>query len=104
MEPGLETALRAEVNYNLAEFELSVTRDFLKAEALLHNVIDCCERSGFEPLGLLARSTLGQSLAMRGNAPGAVAVLTRAAQGWRHQCRLTTFAKTICETDRSASC
>jgi DNA-binding SARP family transcriptional activator len=71
------------VNYNLAEFELSVTRDFLKAEALLHNVIDCCERSGFEPLGLLARSTLGQSLAMRGNAPGAVAVLTRAAQGWR---------------------
>jgi hypothetical protein len=27
-----------------------------------------------------------------------------AAQGWRYQCRLTTFAKTICETDRSASC
>jgi len=75
--------LRAEVLFNLAEFELSVTRDFLRAERLLRAVIEHCERNNFEPLGLLARSTLGQSLAMRGDAPAAVTVLTRAAQGWR---------------------
>lgn len=83
LEPELDAELRAEVKYHLAEFELSVTRDFLKAEELLRTVIEQCERRGIEPLGLLARSTLGQSLAMRGDAPGAVTVLTRAAQGWR---------------------
>ncbi|MBK7726472.1 MAG: tetratricopeptide repeat protein [Dehalococcoidia bacterium] len=83
LEAQLEPELLAEVRYHLAEFELSVTRDFVKAEALLRMVIDDCERRGVEPLGLLARSTLGQSLAMRGDAPAAVTVLTRAAQGWR---------------------
>jgi len=83
IESSLTGALRAEANYQLAEFELSVTRDFLKAEGLLRKVIDRCEKEGVEPLGLLARSTLGQSLAMRGDAPAAVTVLTRAAQGWR---------------------
>lgn len=83
LEQSLEGPLRAEVNYHLAEFELSVSRDFLKAEGLLRGVIDRCDREDIEPLGLLARSTLGQSLAMRGDAPEAVTVLTRAAQGWR---------------------
>ena len=83
LEPTLGASLRAEVTYHLAEFDLSVTRDFLKAEAMLREVIKACERSDIEPLGLLARSTLGQSLAMRGDAPEAVTVLTRAAQGWR---------------------
>lgn len=82
-ERQLEGALKAEVNYHLAEYELSFSRDFLRAEELLRLVSDACDRGGYEPLGLLARSTLGQSLAMRGDAPAAVAVLSRAAQGWR---------------------
>jgi ATP/maltotriose-dependent transcriptional regulator MalT/DNA-binding SARP family transcriptional activator len=76
--------LWSEVRFHLAEFELSVTRDFLKAERLLREVIDECDARDSRQLGLLARSTLGQSLAMRGDAPSAVTVLTRAAQGWRN--------------------
>ncbi len=83
LAPSLDENLRAEANYNLAEYELSVTRDFVKAEQLLRAVIADCELHELEPLGLLARSTLGQSLAMRGDAPEAVTVLTRAARGWR---------------------
>ncbi len=91
IEASLEGSLRWEVNYNRAEYELSVTRDFLKAEALLGTVIEECDRHGIQPLGLLARSTLGQSLAMRGDAPAAVTVLTRAAQGWRNVGRSTNL-------------
>lgn len=83
LAPELEPDLQAEVNYSLAEFELSVERDFVSAEDRLRSVIADCERRQLEPLGLLARSTLGQTLAMRGNAPEAVTVLTRAARGWR---------------------
>jgi len=75
--------LAAEQSFHLADIELSVTRDFSKAETLLSEVVRQCEVAGIEPLGLLARSTLGQSMAMRGDAPAAVTVLTRAAQGWR---------------------
>jgi ATP/maltotriose-dependent transcriptional regulator MalT len=84
LSPLVEPAFRAEVDFQRAEFELSVRRDFLKAEELLTTVVDSCERQNIEPLGLLARSTLGQSLAMRGDAPAAVTVLTRAARGWRN--------------------
>lgn len=83
LAPTLDGSLQAEANYNLAEYELSVSRDFVKAEQLLRTVIADCEKREVEPLGLLARSTLGQSLAMRGDAPEAVTVLTRAARGWR---------------------
>ncbi|MGE3422902.1 MAG: tetratricopeptide repeat protein [Dehalococcoidia bacterium] len=83
LAPELDDNLRAEANYNLAEYELSVTRDFVKAEQLLRGVIADCELREVEPLGLLARSTLGQTLAMRGDAPEAVTVLTKAARGWR---------------------
>lgn len=75
--------VHCEVAYQSAEFELSVTRNFARAEELLTEAIRMSERGGVEPLGLLARSTLGQALAMRGDAPAAVTVLTRAAQGWR---------------------
>ncbi|MGE0600853.1 MAG: tetratricopeptide repeat protein [Dehalococcoidia bacterium] len=83
LAPDLDENLRAEANYNLAEYELSVSRDFVKAEQLLRAVIADCELREVEPLGLLARSTLGQALAMRGDAPEAVTVLTKAARGWR---------------------
>lgn len=79
----LEGLLQAEVNYQVAEYELSFTREFARAELLLRAVSEACDLGGYEPLGLLARSTLGQSLAMRGDAPAAATVLTRAAQGWR---------------------
>lgn len=75
--------LRTEVAYQSAEFELSVTRNFARAEELLNEAIRMSEHGHVEPLGLLARSTLGQALAMHGDAPAAVTVLTRAAQGWR---------------------
>lgn len=75
--------LQCEVVYQAADFELSVTRNFAKAERALAEAVRMSELAGAEPLGLLARSTLGQTLAMRGDAPGAVTVLTRAAQGWR---------------------
>ena len=45
IQEQVEPALKAEVTYHLAEFELSVTRDFLKAEAMLREVIRECERS-----------------------------------------------------------
>lgn len=79
----VSAALQAEILFNIAEYELSVSRDFVKAESLLREVIDGGAAEALHPLGLLARSTLGQSLAMRGDAPAAVTVLTRAAQGWR---------------------
>lgn len=75
--------LQTEVAYQSAEFELSITRNFSRAEQLLNDAIRMSERHHVEPLGLLARSTLGQALAMHGDAPAAVTVLTRAAQGWR---------------------
>lgn len=72
-----------ELTFTLAEIELSVTRDFEKANRLLRETIAACEEAHVEPLGLLARSTLGQQLAMKGDAPEAVTVLTKAAAGWR---------------------
>lgn len=84
MVPDVSEALRAELQFHIAEYELSVMRDFLKAEDLLQEVILNEMVETLDPLQLLARSTLGQSLAMRGDAPAAVTVLTRAAQGWRN--------------------
>lgn len=83
VECGEDPILRTEVAYQSAEFELSVTRNFARAEELLNQAIRMSELHNVEPLGLLARSTLGQALAMHGDAPAAVTVLTRAAQGWR---------------------
>ncbi len=83
IDTGTDLALACETVYQRAEVELSVTRNFTFATELLETAIAMAEREGIEPLGLLARSTLGQALAMRGDAPAAVTVLTRAAQGWR---------------------
>ena len=78
-----DATLSCETVYQRAEVELSVTRNFARATELLELAIERAEAEGIEPLGLLARSTLGQALAMRGDAPAAVTVLTRAAKGWR---------------------
>jgi ATP/maltotriose-dependent transcriptional regulator MalT/DNA-binding SARP family transcriptional activator len=78
-----DQAILGELTYHEAEIELSVNADFAKAERLLRLTIGQCDAAGIQPLGLLASSTLGQLLTMRGDAPGAVTVLTRAAQGWR---------------------
>ncbi|MCL4242180.1 MAG: hypothetical protein KJ048_12605 [Dehalococcoidia bacterium] len=83
LECGDDLLLQTEVAYQSAEFELSITRNFVRAEELLNEAIRMSEHGHVEPLGLLARSTLGQALAMHGDAPAAVTVLTRAAQGWR---------------------
>ena len=83
---SLETpdpVLSCETDYQRAEIELSVTRNFSRATELLRRAIEEADAVRADSLGLLARSTLGQALAMRGDAPEAVSVLTRAAQGWR---------------------
>ncbi|MBA4180668.1 MAG: hypothetical protein C0506_08790 [Anaerolinea sp.] len=76
-------ALAAELMFHLAEIDLSVSRDLPRAERLLTEAIKQCDAAGVQPLDLLARSTLGQLMTMRGDAPGAVTVLTQAANGWR---------------------
>ena len=78
-----DQGILGEFTYHEAEIELSVKADFHAAERLLRLTIDQCDAARIEPLGLLATSTLGQLLTMRGDAPGAVTMLTRAAQGWR---------------------
>lgn len=90
-----DPALRAEVTFQRAEIELSVTRNFQRAEELLRLAIDEAERHGVTPLDLLARSTLGQALAMHGDAPAAVTMLTRAAQGWRALGRSSNLGWTL---------
>ncbi len=72
-----------ELTFHLAELHLSVTRELDRAERLLTEAIEQCDAGDIHPLGLLARSTLGQLLTMRGDVPGAVSTLTKAAHGWR---------------------
>ncbi|WP_322818041.1 tetratricopeptide repeat protein [Tepidiforma sp.] len=88
-------ALRTEVTYQLAEFELSIARNFARAEELLRATIEEAEQHGLQQLGLLARSTLGQALAMHGEVPEAVTMLTRAAKGWRALGRSSNLGWTL---------
>lgn len=76
-------AVGTELTFHLAEIDLSVTREFGRAERLLKQTIEQCEAAGIQSLELLARSTLGQLFTMQGDVPGAVATLTKAAHGWR---------------------
>ncbi len=78
-----DQSLAGELTYHEAEIALSVSADFPRAERLLRLTIEQCEAASIQPLGLLATSTLGQLLTMRGDAPAAVTMLTKAAQGWR---------------------
>ncbi len=90
-----DPVLRAEITFQRAEVELSVTRNFSRAEELLRLAIDEAERHQATPLDLLACSTLGQALAMHGDAPAAVTVLARAAQGWRSLGRSSNLGWTL---------
>ncbi|MGE5596749.1 MAG: tetratricopeptide repeat protein [Hyphomicrobiales bacterium] len=79
----LDGSLSAELCYNEAHLVLALDSDFDRAEELLKRALDYCRLSGAPILELLARSTLGQLLAMKGDAPAAVAELTKSARGWR---------------------
>lgn len=79
----LDGSLTAELRYNEAHLVLALDSDFDRAAALLNESIEHCQRSRAPILELLARSTLGQLLAMKGDCPAAVSELTKAARGWR---------------------
>ncbi|MEO9254304.1 MAG: tetratricopeptide repeat protein, partial [Tepidiformaceae bacterium] len=78
-----DAAVLSELTYHEAEIALSVSADFPRAQRLLQRTIEQCDENDVQPLGLLASSTLGQLLTMTGDAPAAVATLTKAARGWR---------------------
>ncbi len=77
--------LRAEIAYHRAQWVLPTSSDFAEADRLLRESLAASTEAGSGTLELLARSTLGQLLAMRGEAPEAVSELARAARGWRER-------------------
>ncbi|MCC6388150.1 MAG: tetratricopeptide repeat protein [Dehalococcoidia bacterium] len=77
-----DPAIRAEVAYAEADIELSGMSNYPRAEELLREAIMCASSQRMESLELLARSTLGQLMAMRGDGPAAVLTLQKAADGW----------------------
>jgi len=79
-----DASLVGELKFQEAHYEMAVTSDFARAERLLGQTIAHCREAGrAHTLELLASSTLGQLLVMKGDGPAAVTALTRAAQGWR---------------------
>ncbi len=82
IEEGADGAVLDELAYHDAEVALSALGDLDRAERLLRQTIEHCDPAA-HPLGLLAQSTLGQLLSIRGDGPGAVNTLTRSAEGWR---------------------
>jgi len=82
---GGDDGLRAEVAYHEAHYVLSVASDFNRAEVLLRDCMAGARAANAGTLELLARSTLGQLLAMRGDSPAAIAELVAAARGWRER-------------------
>jgi LuxR family transcriptional regulator, maltose regulon positive regulatory protein len=81
--PTGDDSLTAEVGYHKAQWVLQFESDLTTGERLLRECLALCAKAGLSTLGLVAASTLGQILAMRGEAPAAVNELTRAARGWR---------------------
>ncbi len=77
--------LRAEISYHQSQWVLPTKSDFAEADRLLRDSLAASIEAKSSTLELLARSTLGQLLAMRGEAPEAVSELTRAARGWRER-------------------
>lgn len=90
-----DPALAVEVSFHRADVELSIVRNFARAESLLRSVVEEAEAHHVSPLHLLALSTLGQALAMHGDVPAAVTVLARAAQGWRSVGRTSNLGWTL---------
>ncbi|OAI44267.1 hypothetical protein AYO38_09920 [bacterium SCGC AG-212-C10] len=74
---------RAEVAFAEAEFAMWVAGELQQASEALVRCIGIAQEASAYKLELLARSTLGQLNAMRGNGPAAVEELVRAASGWR---------------------
>ncbi|MBI2766167.1 MAG: tetratricopeptide repeat protein [Chloroflexi bacterium] len=79
---GVDPAILAEVEYAEADNELSGFANFGAAEALLTRCIERARAADMRYIELLAQSTLGQLVAMRGDGPAAVEYLNKAAQGW----------------------
>ncbi len=77
-----DASLVAELDYHEAEIALSAMGDLNRAERLLRQTVERCDPAT-HPLGLLALSTIGQLLTIRGDGPNAVNTLVRAAEGWR---------------------
>ncbi len=78
-----DATIAAEVAWQEAQLILALDSDFLKSERLLRQAINLAQQAGAGTLELLARSSLGQSLTMRGEAPEGVNELAKAAHGWR---------------------
>ncbi|MFN0146478.1 MAG: tetratricopeptide repeat protein [Dehalococcoidia bacterium] len=91
VDPPEDRLLVAEMAYFRAQWLLQADSDFIGAERLLHRCLDVCDDARSSTLRLLASSTLGQLLAMRGAAPAAVNELTRAAHGWRETGRTSNL-------------
>ncbi|MCK9520551.1 MAG: tetratricopeptide repeat protein, partial [Dehalococcoidia bacterium] len=79
----LDASLAAELAYNEAHLVLGLDSNFKRAQELFREALAYCRVSRSPTLELLARSSLGQLLAMRGDCPAAVAELTQSARGWR---------------------
>jgi LuxR family maltose regulon positive regulatory protein len=89
--PLEDPGLAAEVAYHEAQWVLPSSSDFMRAEALLRKSVATSKEAATPTIELLARSTLGQLLAMRGDCPAAVNELTRAAAGWRSRGRTSNL-------------
>lgn len=82
VEECADESVLSELAYHDAEVALSALGDLDRSERLLRQTIEHCDPA-VHPLGLLAQSTLGQLLTIRGDGPGAVNMLTQSAEGWR---------------------
>jgi DNA-binding SARP family transcriptional activator len=78
-----DESLVAEFAWQEAEAVLAVEADFAKVERLLQQVLNLARSSDHRTLELLASSTYGHLLVMRGEGPRAVNELAKAARGWR---------------------
>ncbi len=75
--------LQAEIAYAEAELQGVVRGNYSRAMPLLQQAANLAREGNVKSLELLARSTLGEFLAARGDMPAAITELTAAAQGWR---------------------
>lgn len=75
--------LQAEIAYAEAELEGVVRGNYSRAMPMLARAAELARESEATSLELLARATLGEFLAARGEIPAAIKELTSAAHGWR---------------------
>ncbi len=75
--------LQAELAYAEAELEGVVRGNYSRAMPMLKRAAELAHAGEATSLELLARATLGEYLAARGEIPAAITELTAAAHGWR---------------------